>query len=80
VVEGWGRCIGRTSDNFSEGCSRSDRERGGRDAVGVESGDSEGDGPFRRVARSVALLLIGLTVLRSKDADVDVLVWGVGEV
>ena len=48
--------------------------------VGVKTEDSEGDGPFRRDARSVALLLIGLTVLRSKEAGVDMVVWGVGEV
>jgi len=41
--------------------------------VGVNRGDSDGDGPFKRVARSVALLLIGLTVLRSKDVDADAL-------
>ena len=62
------------------GCSRSDNERGGRDAVGVKRGDSDGDGSFRRVARSVALLLIGLMVLRSKGGDVDALVRVVGEV
>lgn len=56
------------------GCSRSDNERGGRDEVGVSRGDSDGDGPFKRAARSVALLLIGLIVFRSKDADVDALV------
>ena len=42
--------------------------------MGVNRGDSDGDGPFKRVARSVALLLIGLTVLCSKDADVDTFV------
>ena len=61
------------------GCSRSDSVRGGRDAVVAESGDLDGDGPFKRVARSVALLLIGLTVLRSRDADADALVCGFGE-
>ena len=40
----------------------------------AESGDLDGDGPFKRVARSVALLLIGLTVLCSKDADADTFV------
>ena len=39
----------------------------------MNGGDSDGDGPFKRVARFVALLLIGLTVLRSKDADADAL-------
>ena len=32
-------------------------ERGGRDTVGVKGEDVDGDGPFRRVARSMALLL-----------------------
>ena len=48
--------------------------------MGVYRGGSAGDGPFKRVARSVALLLIGLAVLRSKDADSDTVARGVGEV